>query len=63
MDSTVVGRERVRIPAGDFEECYKVVSKDTTGRVLTSWYASQVGLVGRINEASGIEEVLVQFIK
>lgn len=58
-----IATETVSTPAGVFENCMKLEIRDRQGRVITSWYAPDIGLVKRINEASKVVETLTSFRK
>jgi metalloendopeptidase OMA1, mitochondrial len=53
-----VAAEAVDVPAGKFENCLFVKQRDGD-RILHCWYAKGVGLVKRVNPASGVTEVLI----
>lgn len=53
------GSEKVETPAGSFDGCIKISATDSSGRTLTLWFAPNVGLVRRLNEKTGVDEVLV----
>jgi len=56
-----LGTESIETPAGKFEHCLKLGAAEASGRVLTLWYAPNVGLVRRLNDKAGVDEVLVSF--
>lgn len=58
LSCEAVKTEAVETPAGTFKDCLVLEVKQGT-RTLKCWYAPSVGLVKRINEASGVTEILV----
>ncbi|MCB0825771.1 MAG: M48 family metallopeptidase [Armatimonadetes bacterium] len=45
---------------GKLSNCLEVYQKDARGRVSRCWYAPSLGLVKRLSESSGIEEILTE---
>ncbi|MBN2538340.1 hypothetical protein JXB37_08710 [candidate division WOR-3 bacterium] len=62
LECRVAGVEPVSIPAGDFEQCYRLEftelfeDEDTTVTAFTEWLAPGVGLVRRV---SGTDELVL----
>jgi len=55
------GEDTIDTPAGKFAGCVKFSIHDAKDRVIRVWYAPGVGLVKRVNETSGVTELLVEF--
>jgi hypothetical protein len=55
-----IGRETVELPAGKFSDVLHIQATEGT-RAFDVWFAPDVGMVRRVNKASGVEEVLVRF--
>ncbi len=53
--------ETVETPAGVFKDCV-LLRITEEGRILSCWYAPLVGLVKRVNEATGISEMLLSHV-
>jgi len=58
-----VAIEDLVTPAGSFPGSMKLKSEDQNKRSLQLWFAPKVGLIKRVNENTGIEEVLVRHYK
>jgi Zn-dependent protease with chaperone function len=55
-----VGVEAVDCPAGKFDKCV-CLSIEGKGRKMKVWFAPGIGMVKRVNETSGVTELLIQF--
>jgi Zn-dependent protease with chaperone function len=57
---TYVGVEAVDCPAGKFDKCV-CLSVEGKGRKMKVWFAPGIGMVKRVNETSGVTELLIRF--
>ena len=53
--------EDVETPSGTYKGCLKIIATEEGGRILKEWFAIGVGLVKRVNEKSGVTELLARF--